>query len=169
MSIWESAACSSPRRGWARMIVVERKGRDSNPHTPSRGFCASNAARPTVSGSRSMLAVASGSSNPPDHPIRVVESVVVASREVELRGHAGEALLSSTRDWQSTCDRGGSRTHTPQALNLPALPVGLPGRTVADRGVEPRHRAYEARLSAGPSAILFPVVMVGFEPTLSTV
>jgi hypothetical protein len=31
-------------------------------------------------------------------------------------------------------DRGGSRTHTTQALNLPALPIGLPGRRVAEPG-----------------------------------
>ena len=82
-------------------------------------------------------------------------------------------------------DRGGSRTHTAQALNLPALPVGLPGRQFgapdsnrvarlmrpdraparpkgADLGVEPSRQAYETRPGAGPSA----VVMVGFEPTL---
>ena len=51
-------------------------------------------------------------------------------------------------------DRSGSRTHTSQALNLRALPVGLPGLwTVADLGVEPSHQAYETRSSAGPSAI----------------
>ena len=84
-------------------------------------------------------------------------------------------------------DRGGSRTHTTQALNLPALPVGLPGHQfgapdsnrdarlmrpdraparpkVADLGVEPSRQAYEARSGAGPSASR--VVTVGIEPTL---
>ena len=40
-----------------------------------------------------------------------------------------------------------------QALDLPALPIGLPGRSVADLGVEPSFQAYETRSGAGPSAM----------------
>lgn len=41
-------------------------------------------------------------------------------------------------------------------------------RAVADLGVEPSIQAYETQSGAGPSAMSFAVVMVGFEPTLST-
>ena len=50
-------------------------------------------------------------------------------------------------------DRGGSRTHTHQALNLIALPVSVPGQyQVAGQGVEPSCEDYEPSPDAGPPA-----------------
>src|SRR5215831_2577137 len=60
-------------------------------------------------------------------------------------------------------DRGGSRTHTHQALNLIALPVSVPGQyQVAGQGVEPSCKDYEPSPDAGPPAVK--VADPGIEP-----
>jgi hypothetical protein len=75
----------------------------------------------------------------------------VESRGVEPRRRVCKTQLQSAGVPDS--DRGGSRTHTHQALNLTPLPVGVPGHRVADPGVEPGLQAYETRTGAGPSAM----------------
>ena len=66
----------------------------------------------------------------------------LAEAEVEYEDHTSPSIYvefplatRASSSWTTTptgvqishSDRGGSRTHTSQALNLPALPVGLPG------------------------------------------
>ncbi len=57
-------------------------------------------------------------------------------------------------------DRGGSRTHRHEALDLAAMPICVPGRKWRVRELHPAVQAYETRLSLRPPAVAGP----GIEP-----
>ena len=57
-------------------------------------------------------------------------------------------------------DRGGSRTHRHEALDLAAMPICVPGRKWRVRESHPAVQAYETRLSLRPPAVAGP----GIEP-----
>ena len=61
-------------------------------------------------------------------------------------------------------DRGGSRTHRHEALDLAAMPICVPGHKWRVRGSHPAVQAYEARLSTGPPAVAGPGIEPGHRP-----
>ena len=67
---------------------------------------------------------------------------------------------SSPLDHGIASDRGGSRTHRHEALDLAAMPVCVPGRKWRVRELHPAVQAYETRLSLRPPAVAGP----GIEP-----
>ena len=95
---------------------------------PLRGARVSTAARPAVSGSRPFQ-WNRGELN----PVAVLARRLSPASDPSSgdRGTGQETENSPTVSCflppVSRSDRGGSRTHTAQALDLPALPIGLPG------------------------------------------
>lgn len=95
-------------------------------------------------------AVARAKRNPRPRAAPVCEFQVSRSRSSKLKTVHSWNFWNVKVGTPENSDRSGSRTHTGQALDLPALPVGLPGRTCAARtvagpGLEPGCRAYQTR------------------------
>ena len=113
-----------------RSSLLRAEGGDSNPHALA-GARVSTAARPDISGSRPFewnrgelnpVAVLARHSSRP----RAIPSSEVSEQKSEIRnGESGNHSSDLISDLWS--DRGGNRTHTAQALDLLALPIGLPG------------------------------------------
>ena len=169
------------------------------PTRPVRGDRVSTATRPAVSGSRPYFEPVEPRGVEPRRRVCKTQLPPASDPVVSGQWAVADGTRSSCPPPTLHCplpsDRSGSRTHTGQALDLPALPVGLPGhnvsrgawdsnpaarayetrlsacppakQSVADLRVELSIRAYETQPGAGPSAMRR-VVTVGFEPTLST-